>query len=155
VFHLGLCHSWPRFVPLSSGSRLVKALGVSARLVRGGSSAALLFSMPRVALLTETASPAFPVVTVVVTDCASILVPPVGSGGGSVEVLHLDRQGLKLLEGGDSAQTLKDDAQSFWLDEANILEFLSLFGEDIATSLSYLIKFIVEFTDVIPALQVL
>jgi hypothetical protein len=111
--------------------------------------------MPRVALLTETASPAFPVVTVVVTDCASILVPPVGSGGGSVEVLHLDRQGLKLLEGGDSAQTLKDDAQSFWLDEANILEFLSLFGEDIATSLSYLIKFIVEFTDVIPALQVL
>jgi hypothetical protein len=50
---------------------------------------------------------------------------------------------------------LKDDAQSFWLDKANVLELLGLFGEDIATSLSYFIKFIVEFTDVIPALQIL
>jgi hypothetical protein len=97
-FPLQFSFSHTRFVPLSPRSRLVKALVISARLVRSGSSAAFLFPVPGVALLTETASPAFPVVAVVLADVASILVPPVGSGCGSVEVLHLYCQGLKLLE---------------------------------------------------------
>ena len=93
MIHFGLCYSWPRFVPLSSGSRLVKTLGVSARLVRGGSSAALLFSMPRVAFLAEDASSTVPVVPTV-EIAASVLIPPVGGGRGSLEVLHFDSQGL-------------------------------------------------------------
>ena len=83
----------PRLVPFSSGPRLVKALVVCSRLVLSVSLATLLLSVPGVALLAEGSAPAFPVV-IIIGEVAPVLIPPVGGGCGSVEVLHFHRQRL-------------------------------------------------------------
>ena len=49
--------------------------------------------MPRVAFFAEDASSTVPVVPTV-EIVASVLIPPVGGGRGSLEVLHFDSQGL-------------------------------------------------------------
>jgi hypothetical protein len=115
VIHFSFCHSRPRFVPLSSGSRLVKTLAVIARLVWGGSSATFLLSVPGIALLAEDAPSTLPVVTIVET-ISSVLVPPTGIGRGGLEVLHFDGQRLQLLERGQGAQALEGSAYTLWLD---------------------------------------
>ena len=90
-FQFGLSYS--RLVPFSTGPRLFKTLVVCSRSVWGGGPATLFLSVPGVALLTEGSSSTFPVV-IIIGEVAPVVVPPVGGGCRSVEVLHFYHQRL-------------------------------------------------------------
>jgi hypothetical protein len=80
---------------------------VSRLGVRDGGSATFVFAMPGIALFAGCPAATFPIV-VVVREVAPIGVTPIGGTcGWRVEVLHLDGQGLQLLERVVGAHTLE------------------------------------------------
>jgi hypothetical protein len=75
-----------------------KFLVVTPGPVRGVGLATFLLPVPGIALFAKCPAATFPIV-VVVREVAPVGVTPIGgTGGWRVEVLHLDGQGLQLLE---------------------------------------------------------
>ena len=86
---------------------MFKFLVVTPGPVRSVGFATFLLPVPGIALFAECPAATFPIV-VVVREVAPIGVTPIGGTcGWRVEVLHLDGQGLQLLERVVSAHTLE------------------------------------------------